>query len=67
MTHDTTSTEQSRKLEAQIKEIEARVMSDRLGSDNYDYLQMKALTDKFLEITKPVNKPHNFNTNQNLI
>lgn len=65
MTHDTTSTEQSRLLLAQIKAIEHDLMYNKLTI--YTLSDLEAATNKFLDITKPVSKPHNFNTNQNLI
>lgn len=65
MTHDTTSTEQSRLLCAQIKAIEHDLMYNK--NTILTLSDLEATTNKFLEITKAVNKPHNFNTNQNLI
>ncbi len=65
MTHDTTSTKQSRLLCAQIKAIEHDLMYNK--NTILTLSDLEATTNKFLEITKAVNKPHNFNTNQNLI
>lgn len=65
MKHDNTSTEQSRLLEAQIKSIEHDLMYNKLTI--YTLSDLEAATNKFLDITKPIDKPNNFNSNQNLI
>ncbi len=65
MKHDNTSTEQSRLLCAQIKSIEHDLMYNK--ATIYTISDLQATTNKFLDITKPIDKPNNFNSNQNLI
>ena len=65
MKHGDSSTEQSRMLCAQIKAIEHELMYNK--NTICTLSDLEALTNKFLEITKPVSKPNNFNSNQNLM
>jgi hypothetical protein len=65
MKHDITSATNSQALYAQIKNMEYDLMYNK--KTFYTLSDLEALTRKYLDITKPIDKPHNFNSNQNLI
>lgn len=66
MKHSDTPIELTNEMLTEIKETERLLIEQKMGSDNYLYLQMMRKTDKFNSITKPLEKYPNFNKNQNL-
>jgi len=65
MKHDETKTQYANSLLDKIKYIENELMYNK--ETTIGLFELQEVTNKFLKLTKPIKKPHSFNTNQNLI
>jgi hypothetical protein len=65
MKHEYTPTGTVKEKLAIIQGLENQLINEKKGSEGYCFALMMSETDRVNFMTKPIKRPHNFNSNQN--